>query len=287
MAIATLTPAAGCKQEPSMQPLTATEGTQFATSADGTRIAYERLGSGPAIVLVGGLLSDRKGGAPLAQSLADRFTVYTFDRRGRGESGDTSPYSVAKEVEDIAALIKAAGGKVTLYGHSSGAGLALAAAASGQPLDALILHEPPYGASDADSRRQSSEISAKVRRLIAAGQHQDAVKEFLTYAKVPEQAIEQSVADPKVLRMAPSMLHDLDVMDMDGGSLLPEDRVRAVKARTIVLVGGKAPPPFRAAAERIAALIPEGGWRVLDGQGHVADPGVESKTIKEFLRQAD
>ena len=180
-------------------------------------------------------------------------------------------------------MINAAGGDVTLYGHSSGAGLALAAAASGQPLRALILHEPPYGASDGESRRQSREISARVRGLIAAGKHQEAIKQFLTYAQVPEEGIKQSVADPAALRMAPSMLHDLDVMDMDGGSLLPEDRVRAVKARTLVLVGGKAPPPFRAAGERIAALIPDGEWRVLEGQDHVADPAMESAAIKGFL----
>ena len=287
MAIATLTPTAGCKQEPSMQPSTRIQEVQFVTSADGTRIAYERLGSGPATILVGGLLSDRKGGVPLAQALSDDFTVYIFDRRGRGESGDTAPYSVDKEVADIAALIEAAGGKATLYGHSSGAALSLAAAASGLPLAALVLHEPPFGASDAESRRQSSEISSKVRGLIAAGQHQEAVKQFLTYAKVPEQAIEQSLADRKVLRMAPSMLHDLDVLDMDGGSLLPEDRARAVKARTIVLVGSKAPPPFLTAAKRIAALVPEAEWGILEGQDHVADPAVESKAIKEFLRKGD
>src|SRR5688572_661993 len=98
MAIATLTPAAGCKQEPAPQPQAATQEIQFVASADGTRIAYERIGSGPPLILVGGLLSDRKGGVPLAQALADDFTVFVFDRRGRGESGDTAPYSVDKEV---------------------------------------------------------------------------------------------------------------------------------------------------------------------------------------------
>src|SRR5262249_699655 len=101
------------------------------TSKDGTAIAFDRSGAGPAIILVGGALSDRSAGAPLAALLAPRFTVFAYDRRGRGDSGDTAPYAVEREVEDLAALIDEAGGSAFLLGHSSGAALALEAAARG------------------------------------------------------------------------------------------------------------------------------------------------------------
>lgn len=131
--------------------------TSYATSADGTRIAYDRLGEGPPVLLVSGILSDRSQLRPLAEELAHRFTVLNYDRRGRGQSGNTMPYAVDREVEDLAALVAEVGGRASLYGHSSGAGLALTAAASGAPIARLILHEPPYGAvptrSDSSSRR--------------------------------------------------------------------------------------------------------------------------------------
>jgi pimeloyl-ACP methyl ester carboxylesterase len=256
----------------------------FVISADGTRIAYTRTGSGPAIVLVGGLLSDRKGGGPLAEALASDFTVIAFDRRGHGDSDDTPPYEVAKEIADIAALMELAGDDAALYGHSSGAALALAAAAAGQPMSALVLHEPPFGASDADSRAQSAEIAATTRRLIASGQHEEAIRRFLAYAQVPPPAIEQTLADPAILRMAPSMLHDIEILNMAGGSLLPEGRASAIRVPTLVLVGGEAPPPFRAAGERIAELVDDGRFEILPDQPHVADPKVEGPAIERFLK---
>ena len=119
--------------------------TRHVTSADGTQIAYDRLGGGPPVVLVSGLFCDRRTTSRLAETLAESFTVYNYDRRGRGDSGDTAPYAVAREVEDLAALIAEAGGSASVYGHSSGAGLALQAAARGVPITGLVLPSPPTG----------------------------------------------------------------------------------------------------------------------------------------------
>src|SRR5688572_28026288 len=138
------------------------------TSRDGTRIAYDRGGKGPAVILVNGALADRSGGAELAQLLAASFTVYSYDRRGRGDSGDTKPYSVEREIEDIEALIDAAGGSAYLYGKSSGACLALqASAALGDKVKKLALYEAPY--SDAEgAAREWREFRTKLDGLLTA-----------------------------------------------------------------------------------------------------------------------
>ena len=137
--------------------------THFATSADGTRIAFDRLGRGTPVVIVSGIFCDRTRTQELAERLAHHFTVINFDRRGRGESGDTPPYGVAREVEDLAAVIAHAGGAAAVYGHSSGAGVALRAAASGLPITRLVLHEPSYSGDDEESKRSARELAETVR----------------------------------------------------------------------------------------------------------------------------
>ena len=127
----------------------------FATSADGTEIAFDRLGDGPPLVLIGGLFCTRARTAELAHAIARRLdgqlSVMNYDRRGRGDSGDIAPYAVEREIDDLRALIDATGGSAAVYGHSSGAGLALHAAAHGVPITHLVLHEPPFGPDDADT----------------------------------------------------------------------------------------------------------------------------------------
>ena len=286
IAVSTLAVLAACKQtadpaEPA--PAEVAGAAQSLTSADGTKVAYERVGSGPALIVVGGMLSDRKAGEGLAKALSSDFTVYTFDRRGRGDTVETAPYSVEREIEDIAALQKLAGDAV-LYGSSSGAGLALAAAASGIPVRALILHEPPFGSSDEQSRKKSADAAAKARQLIASDRPKEAVESYLTYTGAPPAMAQKTASNPDTLRMAPSMLHDLDVMDSDNGSLLPEQRVRAVSAKTVVLIGSKAPKPFFDAGNRIVELAQGGRLEVLEGQEHIADPAVVAAAIREALR---
>src|SRR5215218_8053436 len=129
------------------------------TSSDGTTIAYDRLGDGPPVVVVGGQLCDRALTAPTAEELAKHFTVFNYDRRGRGDSGDTAPYAIEREIEDIGALVTEAGGTASVYAHSSGAGLALHAAACGLPTAKLVVHEPPYNPDDEEERRISREYA--------------------------------------------------------------------------------------------------------------------------------
>ena len=114
------------------------------TSSDGTTIAYDRSGEGPPLVLIGGALSDRAAAGSLAEALAPRLTAIAYDRRGRGDSGDTAPYAVEREIEDLEAIVAEAGGSAFVFGHSSGAALALEAAARGLPVTKLALYEPPF-----------------------------------------------------------------------------------------------------------------------------------------------
>src|ERR687892_2358714 len=137
-------------------------------SKDGTSIAFDRSGEGQAIVMVGGGSVDRMANAPLAALLTEYFTVFNYDRRGRGDSGDTAPYAVEREIEDIGALVAEAGGVASVYGHSSGAGLVLHAAAHGLPIAKIVLHDPPYAPDgDEEARRNSQEIGEKFKTLLA------------------------------------------------------------------------------------------------------------------------
>src|SRR4051812_38451233 len=156
------------------------------TSADGTSIAYEQRGTGAPVILVGGAFNDRTTVAGLAEVLSADFTTIAYDRRGRGDSGDTSPYAMEREIEDIAALILEAGGSASVFGHSSGAVLALEAAAAGLPIEKLVAYEPPY-TPDSDTR---DDVTEKVRAQIAAGDRDAAAATFLEVAGTPPQVIE-------------------------------------------------------------------------------------------------
>ena len=259
----------------------------FATSPDGTTIAYDRLGDGRPLILVGGMLSDRRRVGPLpgalAGALGDAWSVVTYDRRGRGDSGDTPPYAVDREIEDLVALIEATGGTADVYGHSSGAGLSLRAAASGAPIGRLILYEPPFAGDDPDSQAQAQARAAAVGSAIADGRPDEAIRGFLTAIGMPPEAAEAQAADPATLALAPTMPYDHAVMgDADGGSV-PVDLVGAIRIPTLVLIGGASPPFFAAAAERIVEHLDDGSMRVLEGQGHAVAPEVIAPVVATFL----
>lgn len=165
------------------------------TSSDGTSIAYNRRGSGPAVILVGGGLVDpatgragRAENAPLAAELAGHFTVYNYDRRGRAESGDTLPYAVEREIEDIEALIGDAGGSAHLYGLSSGGALALEAAAAGLPVDSVAVYEVPYSVGEYASQSWR-DYSEALGTVLAEGRRGDAVELFMRLAGASEDDI--------------------------------------------------------------------------------------------------
>ena len=237
--------------------------TEFITSADGTTIAYTRLGRGPAIVVVSGILNDRRKLCGLAEALSADFTVFHFDRRGRGESADSTSYSISLEVDDIAALVEAAGGSATVYGHSSGAALAAHAASAGLPIEFLVLHEPPYGPDDAESRASSKAFATSITELVHAGKHSEAIEAFMSAAGVPPEMIEGMVDDPQTVNMAPTMLYDIEIMgEISSGGSIPEAVIRNIEPPTLVLTGAASPQFFRDAAERLVSLLPFAeSWR--------------------------
>jgi pimeloyl-ACP methyl ester carboxylesterase len=179
-----------------------------ATSRDGTLIAFERLGDGQPVILVGGALQGRATYHPFAEELSRHLTVFNYDRRGRGDSGDTAPYAVEREIEDLGVLIAEAGGTASVYGHSSGAALVLHAAARGLPIDKIVLHEPPFGSGSDEERRAEQEEADQIAALLAQERRGDAVKFFLASMGMPPEIIDHLSQDPAMLANAPTILYD-------------------------------------------------------------------------------
>jgi pimeloyl-ACP methyl ester carboxylesterase len=258
-------------------------------SPDGTRIAFTRRGRGPAIVLVDGALCHRGVGPSeeLAGLLADRFTVYTYDRRGRGESGDTPPYDVRREIEDLEALVNEAGGSVALYGISSGAALILEAANRLTATTAVVLFEPPFVVNDI--RPLPGDLWPGIDAAIAAGERTRALRLFLRGIGVPAFVTAIMRWLPAWRRLEASA-HTLPydgaiVKEYQRGHPLPRGHW-SVKAPTLVLVGGKSPEWMHNAARSLAAILPAATLRVLAGQSHDVKPGVHAPVVTHFVSAA-
>lgn len=255
----------------------------YVTSADGTRIAFDRLGDGPPVIVVGGMFCDRTTFQPLAAELAPHFQAITYDRRGRGDSGDTTPYAVEREVEDLAAVIAEVGGAASVYGHSSGAGLALTAAAAGLPIKRLVLHEPPYGGDDEASQREARALAETVVTAITEDRRADAISAFMSASGMPPDMVDSMSTDPHMLALAPTMPYDFEVMGDVNGGVIPEERARGLGMPTLVIVGAASPDFFRDAAERIVELVPDCRLAVLEGQDHGAPADAVAPVVAEFL----
>lgn len=257
------------------------------TSADGTRIAFERLGEGPPLIVIGGATCDRARMRDVSERFARDRAVLNYDRRGRGDSGDTQPYAVEREVEDIAALIARAGGRASVYGHSSGAGLALHAAAQGLPIDRLILHEPPYSPDREEDRRGAREYGERLETVLAEGRSGDAIELFFTTVGMPSEMVAEMRQDPgwaSLEALAPTLAYDSEVMrDIATGGAVPIDLAAGVTASTLVLVGGESPGWMIEVGRELAGALPNGVHRVLDGQEHVVPPELLAPVVREFL----
>lgn len=258
------------------------------TSRDGTRIAFEKRGQGPALIVVGGALSDRAGGADLAALLAPHLTVYTYDRRGRGDSGDTKPYAVAREIEDIEALVDHAGGTAFLYGKSSGAALALQAAAALQgKVRKLALYEAPYDETQGAAKAWA-EFRAKLDGLLAADRRAEAVSLFMQFVGAPEEAVAKMKASPAwpgMVAMAPTLAHDNAVLG--GDRSVPVAIAARIQASTLVMDGSASagPMPFmRPTADKLAQAIPGARRQVVEGQAHDVDAKVLAPVLVKFFR---
>lgn len=266
--------------------------SSFVRSADGTAIAYSRLGSGPALIMVAAALSDRSDTAKLAGHLAEQFTVFNYDRRGRGASTDTLPYAVEREVEDLAALIDAAGGSAYLFGSSSGAVLALDAAARlGEKVKGLFMYEPPF-IVDGSAPPMPADLAARIEALVAARRRSDAVKLFFRTAMgIPGVFVTlMSLLMPgwsKMTGMAHTLPYDLAVLrGTQDGKPLPAARWALVSAPILVMVGGKSSPFFHTAARALADLLPNTEYRSLPGRDHsavVMAPQAVAGAVMEFI----
>ncbi len=251
-------------------------------STDGTTIAFDRSGDGPPVVLVCGGSTDRKANAPLAALLEDRLTVFNYDRRGRGDSGDTAPYAVLREVEDIEAVITAAGGSACVFGTSSGAALALEAAAAGLPIRKLALWEPPFVIDE--SRRPPADTAKVYTDLVAAGRRGDAVAYFMSkVVGLPDEFVAQARNAPfwqEQEALAHTLAYDAAVM---ADYSVPTQRAAQVTTPTLVIAGGADFPWMPETARRLADAVPNGETRRLEGQGHNVDPAVLAPVLKDFF----
>lgn len=259
------------------------------TSHDGTTIAYDRVGHGPALVLVDGALNTRKSGqmSRIAPLLAEHFTVYIYDRRGRGDSTDHAPYSVQREIEDLDAVIEAAGGSACVYGISSGAALALEAANRGSAISKLAVYEAPYVVDD--SRPPApADFAGEVRGLVAAGKRGAAVKAFMTKGvQVPAVFVALMGIMPMWSRLkavANTLPYDLTIMgDGQRGNPLPEGKWSSISAPTLVIGGGKSPTWLRNAVSAVASAVPNAKERTLEGQTHLVKPKALAPVLIEFF----
>ena len=260
-----------------------------ATSRDGTSIAYEQSGRGPALILVDGALCSRQFGptAKLAPLLAGNFTVIRYDRRGRGESGDTRPYLPAREIDDIAALIDRAGGSASLLGLSSGGALALDAAAAGLRIEKVVAYEPPYVAENGATATTTAtpDHQARLAQLIANGDRGGAIDYFMrdmvgAPAFVPIMMRLMPWVWRKLKAVAHTLPYDAAVMT---GFRVPRTRFATIRRPVLAMNGGKSDARLKRAAHAVVAAVPDARHLELAGQTHNVNPGVLVKGIMEFL----
>jgi len=258
------------------------------TSADGTEIAYERVGQGPPLILVGGAWNTRQSANELAERLAESFTVYTYDRRGRGDSGDTPPYAVEREVEDLQALIEVAGGSAALFGHSSGGALALETTARSVSVTKLAMYEPPYITDDGRPPLPDDYIE-HLDELAAAGKRREIFAYFMTQAVgMPAEMVEGMLDSPMVDAMLPvayTVAYDGRVMLRGSmhGEPLPAAWRDSVTVPTLVMDGGNSPEWAHHTCRSLVQLLPDVRYRTLEGQDHGASAEALAPVLEDFL----
>lgn len=256
------------------------------TSADGTTLFFEQRGSGAPVILVGGAFNDRTTVAGLAEVLAADFTTIAYDRRGRGDSGDSAEYAVEREIEDIAALIAQVGGSASVFGHSSGAILALEAAAAGLDITRVVAYEPPY--TVADRTPSADDLVDRVRAALEAGDRDEAVRLFLVEgADTPAEAIGGMKADP-VWGWFTALAHTLpyDLTIVGPGGRLPADRLARISVPALVIDGSESPAWFGSTARAVTEVIPGARHETLESQDHgvLQFPETLKDLLTDFLK---
>ena len=260
--------------------------THTLSSRDGTSIAYDARGEGPALILVDGALTVHSGsGSELATLLAPHFTVYGFDRRGRGGSGDTLPYAVGREIDDIEALIDRAGGPAFLYGHSSGGPLAMRAAIGlGSKVSKIALYEPPYN-NDPGAQESWSRYLRQLKVALAEGRRGDAVALFMRFVGTPAEQVDgmrRAPFWPGMEAVAPTLAYDHAAILGEPWSV-PAGLAARVPVPALVMSGDAGLPFMPDAARVLSQAIPRGELRMLAGQTHDVKPDVLAPVLVEFF----
>ena len=254
-------------------------------SADGTVIAYEQQGSGPALIIVDGAMSTRGGKAALRALLAPQLTVFGYDRRGRGDSGDTLPYAVDREIEDIQALIKVAGRTAALYGHSSGAALALDAALQlGGSISKIAMYEAPYN-DDPGARQAWRRYLEQLAEALAEGRHGDAVALFMAYVGTPAEQIDgmrQQDFWQAMAALGPTLAYDHTAI-LGKDAAVPVERAARLSVPALVMYGTASFPFMAETALKLRQAMPHAELRALEGQRHDVSPAALAPALLEFL----
>ncbi len=261
------------------------------TSKDGAMIAFDRSGQGPALILVDGALQHRAMSSDtekLVALLAQHFTVFQYDRRGRGDSTDTQPYAVVREIEDVEALIDEAGGSALLFGISSGAALAMEAAIElGSKVKGLAMYEAPYN-SDEAAREAWKEYRQRLRDLLAENRRGDALVLFMLLVGMPAEqvpAARQHPMWPLWEAAASTLAYDAAVLGEDAS--VPAERAAKVAVPALVMDGGSSYPFMNVSAVALADAIPNARHRTLEGQTHEVAAEAIAPVLVEFFGSAD
>lgn len=254
------------------------------TSKDGTTIAYEITGHGEVVILVLGALNSGKSGSRLARLLSSHFTVISYDRRGRGKSTDTEPYSPQRELEDIESLIDAVEGPVYLYGHSSGSAIVLKAGSKlHKQVKKIAIYEAPYSINDEETKT-ATEYYGKLKKLLRDGRKGDAVTLFIRSVGVSDkqiQAIKRMPMWKGLEAMAPTLAYDSEVMGE--GHSLPVTLLKSIKIPALIMHGGAGSDQMRDAALAISKYIPNAKILTIAGQTHGVSPKALAPVLKEFF----
>ena len=257
------------------------------TSRDGTTIAFDKQGDGPSLIVVVGALATHSGGSQseLAMMLSQHFTVINYDRRGRGDSGDTKPYAIEREIEDVEALIEEIGGSAFLYGHSSGACLALDATVRlGDRVRGLAMYEAPYN-DDPEARKTWRKYIKNLTAALSSDRRGDAVALFMAYVGMPPAQIEGMRQAPSWAGMeaiAPTLAYDHTAI-MGADCSIPTERATRIQTPTLVMSGTQGLSFMSVTADRLSRAIPNARRRTLDGQAHNVQPEALAPVLVEFF----
>jgi pimeloyl-ACP methyl ester carboxylesterase len=258
------------------------------TSKDGTTITYDKYGKGPIVIVVDGALCSRSFGPSksLSELLASKFTVYTYDRRGRGDSNDTKPYAIEREIEDLDALIKKAGGSVYLYGSSSGGALAIEACSRLNGIHKLAVYEAPYFVDNSRTPLPEGYL-ARMNEAIKEDRRGDAVKMFMRLVQVPAIFIALMrimPVWPKLKAVAHTLSYDITIMSENlHGKPLKAEHWKSIGIPALVMYGSKAAQWMQNAAQATAKNLPNAKLRMLEGQRHDVKSNILAPVLTEFF----